>query len=156
MTSLNNPKASSVASQGVKFRALSPQISFSETRFSFVIPGRPANAYSLDQTVASIAAMKTRENPGTNGMIPPLEHSVFPPFTGMDKIYRRLQVHPAETLALADMEARADAYELNRKSDTMLGRGLGDQYYIDLFACQQAKQPSAETRFPHHTAAFHI
>jgi hypothetical protein len=47
MTSLNNPKASSVASQGVKFRALSPQISFSETRFSFVIPGRPANAYSL-------------------------------------------------------------------------------------------------------------
>ena len=57
MTSLNNPKASSVASQAVNFRALSPQISFSETRFSFVILGRPANAYSVDQTVASIAAM---------------------------------------------------------------------------------------------------
>src|ERR1700733_8103471 len=57
MTSPNNPKASSVVSQGVKFRALSPQISFGETRFSFAIPGRPANAYSLDQTVASIAAM---------------------------------------------------------------------------------------------------
>ena len=34
-----------------------PQISLSEARFSFAIPGRRANANSLDQTVASIAAM---------------------------------------------------------------------------------------------------
>src|ERR1700691_3229343 len=57
MTSLNNPKASSVAEPRREVPSFTPQISFSETRFSFAIPGRPANAYSLDQTVASIAAM---------------------------------------------------------------------------------------------------